>query len=118
MELIIRKTETTEYHQTENLTREAFWNLYKPGCDEHLALHQLRRSKSYVDQLDLVAIHHGEIIGHIISTRAKVTDKQNSEYEVLCVGPVSVTPALQNKGIGNKLITYSIAEAKRWDIKQ
>lgn len=30
------------YKEVENLTREAFWDVYKPGCDEHLILHKLR----------------------------------------------------------------------------
>jgi predicted N-acetyltransferase YhbS len=113
MEITIRKTLTNEFYSTENLTREAFWNLYKPGCDEHLVLHQLRKSSSYVEELDMVAIYEHEIIGHIISTRAQVMDEQNKKHEVLCLGPVSVTPSLQGQGIGVKLMNFSITEAKK-----
>ena len=117
MELIIRKTDRKNYSQTENLTREAFWNLYKPGCDEHLVLHNLRKSSSYINELDLVAVFENEIIGHIISTKAWVIDKQNTEHEVLCVGPISVSPSFQSKGIGTKLLNYSISEAKNIGFK-
>ncbi len=112
MTLHIRKTDKNEFYATENLTREAFWNLYKPGCDEHLVLHQLRKSSSYVEELDFVALNEGEIIGHIITTKAQVRGQQNKVHEVLCVGPVSVSPSLQGKGIGSKLIHHSIAEAR------
>lgn len=117
MEITIRKTLANEFFPTEKLTREAFWNLYKPGCDEHLALYQLRKSNSYVEALDIVAIYAGEIIGHIITTSAYVIDEQNKKHEVLCVGPVSVTPSFQGQGIGAKLINYSIAEAKKTGYK-
>lgn len=112
MELIIRKTDKSEFYQTEHLTREAFWNMYKSGCDEHLVLHQIRESGSYIEELDHVAIYEGEIIGHVISTRARVIDKKGNDHEVLCVGPVSVFPSFQNKGIGTKLLNYSISEAR------
>jgi predicted N-acetyltransferase YhbS len=108
MTTIIRKTSTNEFKITENLTREAFWNLYKPGCDEHLALHQLRRSTSYISELDLVAFLNDTLVGHIITTKAKVVDSSGSESEVLCVGPVSVLPELQGQGIGSVLIRESI----------
>lgn len=117
MKIIIRKPEISEFYQTENVTREAFWNLYKPGCDEHLVLHQLRKSSSYISELDLIALFNNEITGHIISTIAKVIDNQGNETEVLCVGPVSVLPAIQNKGIGTKLIKFSISEAKKMGFK-
>lgn len=114
---MIRKTHPNEFYTTENLTREAFWNLFKPGCDEHLALHQLRKSRSYIDELDFVAFQEENIVGHIISTKAKVVDCHNNEYELLCVGPVSVLPELQNKGIGSKLMSNSILESKHLGFK-
>lgn len=98
---------------TENITREVFWNLYKPGCDEHLVLHNLRNSNSYIHELDLVAVFENEIIGHVISTKAKITDPLNNEHEVLCVGPLSVLPDFQKRGIGSKLLNQSIMEAKK-----
>lgn len=57
MEVIIRKTDTGDNYNTENLTREAFWNIYKSGCDEHLVLHQIRESNCYIEELDLIAIY-------------------------------------------------------------
>ena len=113
MEVIIDKTGNEYYFQTEFLTREAFWNVYKPGCDEHLVLHNLRNSPGHIAALDLIAILGQEIIGHIISTKARVIDSSNNEHEILCVGPVSVLPSFQKKGIGAELMNYSITEARR-----
>ena len=110
MELTIRQTTAQEYPVTEVLTRDAFWDVYKPGCDEHLVLHKIRNSSCYIRQLDLLAVHQEKIMGHIISTRAKVTG--TSEHEVLCVGPVSVLPEFQNKGIGSQMMQASIKNKK------
>ncbi len=136
----IRKTNLNEFHITENLTREAFWNLYKPGSDEHLALHQLREGECYIPDLDLVALLDGQIIGHVITTRAGVVtsgarvktagsgmqtkkagvdlvSRNNSPDEVLCLGPVSAHPELQGRGIGTQLIRQTIASAKALGFK-
>lgn len=113
MNLLIKQTSREDFSITENITREAFWNVYKPGCSEHLVLHNLRKSQSYIKELDLVAFYNNQIVGHIISTKAKVVDSLNKEYEVLCVGPLSVLPDFQKKGIGGKLMKESIKIAKR-----
>jgi predicted N-acetyltransferase YhbS len=112
MELRIVKTNSGIFYQTEKLTRETFWNLYKPGCDEHLVLHQLRKSDDYIEDLDLTAIMDDEVIGHIISSRAMVMNENGKKAEVLCVGPITVAPSLQNKGIGTKLLNAEITLAR------
>ncbi|MBK9290434.1 MAG: N-acetyltransferase [Bacteroidetes bacterium] len=112
MKIEIRQTKAAEFETTLHLTRETFWNLFKPGCDEHLVLYKLRKSDSYIPKLDLVAIAEQGIVGHSITTRAKVIDNMGHEHEVLCVGPVSVLPEWQNKGIGGKLLTDSISIAR------
>ena len=76
MEILIQRTQTADFQVTENITRETFWNLFKSGCDEHLVLHQLRKSNSYIPNLDLVARWENKIIGHIITTKAIVADTQ------------------------------------------
>lgn len=113
MNLLVKQTNQNYFAITENITRESFWNVYKPGCSEHLVLHNLRKSKSYIKELDLVAFYSDQIVGHIISTKAKVVDSLNKEYEVLCVGPLSVLPDFQKKGIGGELMKESIKIAKR-----
>ncbi len=113
MKLHIRKTNNTEFYKTEYLTRETFWNLYNPGCTEHLMLHNFRQSNAYVEQLDLVVLHESKIIGHIISTKAKVINDGNIEHEILHVGPFSIDFMFQNKSIGTQLLNYSIEEAKK-----
>ena len=112
MEILIQRTKPKDFLITENITREAFWNLFKPGCDEHLVLHNLRKSNCYISNLDLVAISENIIKGHIIITKANVLDIQNKKHQVLCVGPISVIPEFQKRGIGTKLLNETIAIAK------
>jgi len=113
MNLHLRKTEHTEYFTTVNLTRETFWNLYNPGCRDHFILHNFRKSNDFIEELDVVAIFQDKIVGHMISTLAKVISDEQKEHEVLHVGPVSVDPKLQHQGIGTELIQYSIKEARK-----
>lgn len=112
MKILIQRTKPEDFQVTENITRETFWNLFKPGCDEHLVLHQLRQSNCYISNLELVALSETKIIGHILVTKANVVDIHNKKHQVLCVGPISVLPAFQIKGIGTKLLNETIAIAK------
>jgi predicted N-acetyltransferase YhbS len=115
METKIRQIQEFDFKETENLTRETFWNLYKPGCDEHLVLHEIRKSNCYIRELDLIMTAQGEIIGHIICSKAKVVDSMNKEHHVLCVGPFSIVEKYQRKGYGSKLMEYCIERSKESD---
>jgi len=112
MEVIFRQAREKDFKESENLTREAFWDIYKPGCDEHFVLHRIRKSKCYVGELDIVEINGEEIIGHIICTKAGVFDSRDNEHLVLCVGPLSIMSNYQRKGYGGKLMEYCIKKAK------
>lgn len=52
--IIIRRETPADYAAVEHLTREAFWNVYRPGCLEHYVVHVLRRDPDFVPELDLV----------------------------------------------------------------
>ena len=111
MDVQLRRETEKDYREAENLTREAFWDVYKPGCDEHLVLHNLRKSPSFIPELDFVAVRNGEIVGNIVYSRAKVVDKARMEHEVLTFGPISVLPSCQRQRIGSRLIEHTKALA-------
>lgn len=117
MKIKIRLEEAKDYDAVEFLTREAFWDVYKPGCDEHLILHKLRDIPTFVSELDFVAVSENEIVGHIIYSEAKVVSSIGQENKVLTFGPLSVLPSLQKKGIGSLLIEHSIEKARQQDYK-
>lgn len=57
--IIIRLERENEYHEVENLVRESFWNVYRPGCLEHYVLKGILTFMEKVDfdrQVDLVFV--------------------------------------------------------------
>jgi predicted N-acetyltransferase YhbS len=116
MEITLRLEEEKDFAIVENLTREAFWNVYCPGADEHLLAHNLRKTDVFIKELDFVAIDKDKIIGNIMY--AKATVKNNDlKYTVLTFGPISVLPEYQNKGIGGKLITHTVKLSREMGYK-
>jgi predicted N-acetyltransferase YhbS len=117
MELLVRHEEEKDYSIVENITREAFWNMYAPGCVEHLLVHKLRDTKEFVKELDFVAIiYNNTIAGNIVYAKTKIINP-DKEYTVLTFGPISVLPEYQSKGIGSKLIEHTKILAKEMGYK-
>ena len=109
--VIIRNELKSDYREVEELTREAFWNLYTPGCNEHYLLHILRQHEDYIPELDFVAEVDGKIVGNIIYSKAKLIDEKGYEKSILSFGPLSVLPAYQRMGIGKSLLEHSFEKA-------
>ncbi len=112
MKISIRLENDNDFKNVENMTREAFWDLYKSGCEEHLIVHKIRTTNSFIKELDFVACDKEKIVGNIIYSKAKVINDNNEEFEVLCMGPLSVLPSYQSQGIGTLLMKHSIQAAK------
>lgn len=112
MNLTIGPENERDYEEVENLTREAFWDVYKPGCDEHLLAHKLRKIPAFIPELDYVAVLGSRIVGNIMYSRAKVVDGAANEHEVIIFGPLSVLPGYQKKGIGSALVNRTKTLAK------
>jgi len=112
---IIRNEEKEDYRTVEQLVREAFWNLYVPGCNEHYVLYNLRKSNDFVPGLDFVAEKEGQIVGQIAYSRGIIRGKGAEGKEVITFGPVSVLPAFQRRGIGSALIIHTISLARDMD---
>ena len=111
MDIIIRKENEDEYRAVEELTREAFWNLYFPGCDEHYTAHQLRTHPDYLPELSFVAEYEKKLIGMIMYSRSFVKGPRGEKLETVTFGPVCVLPEYQHKGVGTKLINHTIEMA-------
>lgn len=112
MNWIMRMEREEDFEKVEFLTREAFWDLYGPGCDEHLIVHKLRKTPAFVKELSYVAEKDQNIIGNVIYTLGRVLGDHNQEHEVLCMGPISVLPEYQGKGIGSGLLKVTLKKAK------
>jgi predicted N-acetyltransferase YhbS len=117
MTISIRLEEENDYRNVEFMTREAFWNVYKPGCDEHLIVHKIRKVPAFVKELCFVAYDNDKIVGNIIYSKAKVINGKNKEFEILCMGPIGVLPTYQGQGVGSLLMNCSIEKAKQLGYK-
>jgi predicted N-acetyltransferase YhbS len=113
MDISLRPEEPYDYSEIENLTRDAFWNLFKPGCDEHYLLHVMRGDPSFIHELDYVAVKDGRLVGNIVYAKSSVVDKQGCRHEVITFGPVSVLPEYQKSGVGARLIFHTLELARR-----
>ena len=112
MVIQIRNEKMCDYRAIEELTREAFWDVHVPGCNEHFILHNLRKCAEFIPELDFIAVVNGKLVGNIVYCKSIVTDSAGFRNEVITFGPISVLPSYQKQGVGSALIIHSIMIAK------
>ena len=114
MNISIRLETKDDYFKVEELTREAFWNLYKPGCDEHYLCHILRDHKDFIKELNYVAEIDGKVIASIMYTDSYLLSDNLEKVQIVSFGPLCVHPDYQRRGIGTALIekTKSLLEKR------
>ena len=109
--IIIRPERPGEYRDVENLVRESFWNVYRPGCSEHYVIHVLRDDQAFVKELDLVMELDGRLIGQNMFMKTVIEADDGRSIPVLTMGPICITPELKRQGYGKKLLDYSLVKA-------
>lgn len=110
--MIIRTERPTDYREVENLTREAFWNVYRPGCLEHFVLHHYRRNPDFIPELSLVMEAYHQIIGHVMYSRAQIIGEDGRILPAWTFGPISIHPLYQRQGYGLRLLRHSLTMAR------
>ena len=108
---IIRLERKEDYREVEQLVREAFWNVYRPGCLEHYVLNQLRNDPAFVPELDLVLEKDGRIVGQTMFMHAVIHADNGSKIPIMTMGPICIHPDLQRKGLGKYLLDYALEKA-------
>lgn len=111
MKIIFRKETPNDYREVENLVRESFWNVYRPGCLEHFVLHELRRDPAFVKELDFVMEADGRIIGQNMFMHAVIAADDGRQIPIMTMGPICIAPDLKRQGYGKKLLDYSLEQA-------
>lgn len=110
---VIRFEKKEERGEVENLVRESFWNVYRPGCLEHYVLHTLRDDPSFVPELDFVLEKDGEIIGQNIFVRAVINADDGRDIPIMTMGPICIAPKYKRQGYGKFLLDYSLEHAAK-----
>ena len=110
--VVIRLEKKEEYREVENMVRESFWNVYRPGCLEHYVLNQLRDDPAFVKELDFVMEKDGRLIGQNMFMRANIKADDGRDVPIMAMGPICITPELKRKGYGKILLDYSLEKAK------
>ena len=110
---IYRVETPSDYDAVEALTRDAFWNVYQPGCDEHFIIHSLRKSPAVAEHLNYICLDGDVPVGHIFYTRTQVVAEDGRVFPVLSFGPISVAPSYQGRGIGSHLIHMTLEMAAK-----
>lgn len=110
-DVVIRLEKKEEQRAVENLIREAFWNVYRPGCSEHCVIHGLRDDPAFVPELDFVMEQGGRLIGQNVFVRTVIDADDGRKVDVLTMGPICVAPELQRQGYGRRLLAWSLEKA-------
>lgn len=110
--ITIRLERKDEYRAVENLTREAFWNVYRPGCMEHYVLHCYREDPAFVPELDFVMEVDGTLIGQIMYVRSEIECSDDRRLPIMTFGPIGIAPEYKRQGYGKRLLEYSMERAK------
>lgn len=115
--LIIRNEKLEDRPAVENLIRESFWNVYRPGCLEHYVIHKLRDDEAFVPELNFVMVLDGKLIGQNMFMRANIKSDDGRDIPIMTMGPICIAPELKRKGYGKILLDYSLEKAKEHGCK-
>ena len=108
---VIRNERPSEYREVENLVRESFWNVYRPGCLEHYVLHCLRKDPAFIPELDFVMEVDGKLIGQCIYMHATIQADDGRTIPIVTMGPIGILPEYKRQGYGKALLDYSLDKA-------
>ena len=109
---IIRLEQEKDYRENENLVRESFWNVYRPGCSEHYVLHVMRDDPAFIPELCFVMEQNGKLIGQNLFAKTVIEADDGRTIPVLTMGPIGIIPELKRQGYGKKLLDYSLEKAR------
>lgn len=110
-DFIIRLEKEKDFREVENLVRESFWNVYRPGCSEHYLIHVLRDDPAFIAELDFVMEKDGHIIGQNVFAKTIIEADDGRVIDILTMGPIGITPDLKRHGYGKALLDYSLEKA-------
>jgi len=107
MPLKIRNEIASDADAIRTVTKCAFSDMPCASGDEHIIVDRLRAADALV--ISLMATVDDEIVGHIAFSPAACSDGTDPRFTL---GPVSVEPKHQRKGIGAALIRRGLQKLR------
>lgn len=111
----IRIEQPHERREVENLIRESFWNVYRPGCLEHYVMHCLRNDKDFIADLNFVmtVTEDGKerLIGQAMCMKAQLTLDNGGVLPIMTLGPIGIHPDYKRQGYGKALLDFTLEKA-------
>ena len=112
----IRLETPADYRAVEELTREAFWNVYRPGCTEHYVLNRYRGNPDFIPELDFVMEEDGRLIGHVMFSKAELVLPDGGRKSSWTFGPISIHPDYKRRGYGLRLLEHALGKAREMGV--
>lgn len=109
---IIRPETEAERRAVEELVRESFWNVYRPGAAEHYLLHILREHPDFVPELNFVMERDGRLMGQTVCVRSQIRADDGRSIPTLMLGPICIANEYKRKGYGKQLLDHAFARAQ------
>ncbi|MFE8034295.1 GNAT family N-acetyltransferase [Thiohalocapsa marina] len=104
----IRNETNNDIAAIDEVTVAAFRDLEISNQTEHFIIDALRAAESLA--LSLVAVVDGQVVGHIAFSPVTLSDGTREWYGL---GPISVLPQVQRRGIGQALVREGFSRLKR-----
>ena len=117
--IVIRLEEKSEYRKVENLVRDSFWNVYRPGCLEHYVINQLRNDPAFVPEL-ISDLH--KFMDYYLPTTVKLLkayeelDKQPVEGENIKTAKQEIENTLDTINEAFENLLDSFFRNTAWDV--
>ncbi|MDY7569457.1 GNAT family N-acetyltransferase [Pseudomonas fragi] len=108
MHMTIRNEQPQDIEAISRLTEAAFRNEEYSSHTEHFIVNALRRTGQL--SISLVAAEHDEILGHVAISPVSISSGVTGWYGL---GPISVRPDRQGKGIGSALMRAALQQLRQ-----
>lgn len=108
MHMTISKERPQDIEAISRLTEAAFRNEEYSSHTEHFIVNALRRTGQL--SISLVASEHDEILGHVAISPVSISSGVTGWYGL---GPISVRPDRQGKGIGSALMRAALQQLRQ-----
>ncbi|MCE0495471.1 GNAT family N-acetyltransferase [Vibrio salinus] len=110
--MLIREEKDSDYAVISEITIAAFKKMEISNHTEHFIVNALRKAGALA--LSLVAEIDGVVVGHIAFSPVSMSDGTKDWYGL---GPLSVHPDYQRRGVGKALIEKGLTRLKKRNAK-